>query len=79
MHVVLLCGDVHHAQLTHCNPEPGSLVVSVLGLQKAAMLKVKQQAASATCVPCACHHHHVTNQAIASMPSTPRPTGAVRM
>jgi hypothetical protein len=23
------------------------------------------------------HHHHVTNQAIASMPSTPRPTGAV--
>jgi hypothetical protein len=22
------------------------------------------------------HHHHVTNQAIASMPSTPRPTGA---
>jgi hypothetical protein len=35
-------------------------------------------------VPLACcwywphstHHHHVTNQAIASMPSTPRPTGA---
>jgi hypothetical protein len=24
----------------------------------------------------ASHHHHVTNQAIASMPSTPRPTGA---
>jgi hypothetical protein len=22
------------------------------------------------------HHHHVANQAIASMPSTPRPTGA---